>query len=206
MQAGTMNGSLNITLVDRIAVNQELKKFKTQSGGINYPVLFAIPVEERIAAMAKKDLRGVITTVAVAVTLAMEALNVSRKMTPLQIVDLAEAIVDDAECGDNIALEDLMLFLQKLTRGEYPELYEGIDQVKFMNRFNTYRDERWEAGRVIAENKHIEYKGLGPERTSQPNTALDEHLAAFSNKLGAMKDEIKEQKAENKRLREQRDF
>lgn len=206
MLEGSTNNGIDVTRVDKIAINQELRKYKSQGGGIEYSILFTIPVSERIPAMAKKNLRMTITTIAVALTLAMEAINVTRKMTPIQIIDLAETIVDDADNGDNISLEDLMLFLQKLTRGEYPDLYEGIDHMKFMSRFNQYRDERWEAGRVIAENKHIEYKGLGPERTGQPNTALDEHLAAFTNKLSVMKDELREKKEEMKRMRNKNDF
>ncbi len=204
--AGSTNNGIEISLIDKIGINQELRKFKNPEGGINYPALFDIPVSERIPAMAKKDLRMTITTIAVALTLAMESINVSRKMTPIQIIDLAETITDDASSNDNLSLEDLMLFLQKLTRGEYPDLYEGIDQVKFMARFNIYRDERWEAARQLRESEHLAYKGLGPERTAQPNTALDQHLAAFTNKLGAMKDELKEKNAELKRMRQQKDF
>lgn len=194
MLEGSTNNGIDVSRVDRIAINQELRKYKEQGGGLNYPALFAIPVSERIPAMAKKDLRMTITTIAVALTLAMEAINVARKMTPIQIIDLAETITDDADSRDNLALEDLMLFLQKLTRGEYPDLYEGIDQIKFMSRFNQYRDERWDAGRVAAENKHLEYKGLGPVRENSGASALDEHLSAFSTKLQAMKDELREAK------------
>lgn len=188
-------------------INLALKKYKEPNGALNYPELFSIPVSERLPALAEKDLSGTIKVITVALTLAFETMNFSRKMNAFQILDLAETIVDTAQEADVISLEDLLLFLQKLTRGEYPELYEGMDQVKFMVRFTAYRDERWEAGRIIAENKHMEYKNMGdPERTGSKSTALDEHLSSFANKLQSKNDELKEAREENKRLREQRDF
>lgn len=198
------DGNLDITLVNKMNIAVELKKYKLPNGAINFPVIFTIPVSERIPAMAQKDLPQTIKIITVALTLAFETMNISRKMNAFQILDLAETIVDSAADGDNISLEDLMLFLQKLTRGEYPELYEGIDQVKFMARFNIFRDDRWEQGRILAENKHLEYKNLGdPERVGSRQTAFDEHLSQFTTKLQSMKDELHEQKRINKNLRDE---
>jgi len=154
--------------------------------------------------MAKNDLGGTIKLVTVAVTLAMESLNLVRPMTNSQIVDLAEAIVDSLNEGDNLALEDLMLFLQKLTRGEYPELYEGIDQAKFMNRLSKYRDERFEAAMENYYARHQQYKEMGDSRRerSVSDNPLDVHLHEMSNKVQDLKDQLKEQKDINKRLQE----
>lgn len=186
-----------------MAVNLELRKYKTDSGSLNYPALFDIPVSERLPAMAKRDLKATINVITVALTLTMEAINISRPMSSSQVVDLAEVIVDSFKANDNISMEDFMLFLQKLTRGEYPELYEGMDQVKFMSRFDTFRDERWEAGRLIYEERHKMYKEMGDSRRVIESTnPLDIHAAEMSNKIQALKDQLKEQKDINKRLRE----
>lgn len=187
-------------------INLELKKFKHINGAVNYREIFLIPKDNRIAAMAVRNIAETIQTITVALTLCFETMNLSRAMSAFQILDLAEAIVDEAE-SDSLSLEDLMLFLQKLTRGEYPGLYEGIDIPKFMERFGKYRDERWAAGIKIRDEKELEYKQLGyVERTGTKDTALDEHLSSFTTKLSKMKDELHEQKNENKRLRNQRDF
>lgn len=183
-------------------MNLYLKKFKSQGGGLNYPALFGIPADQRIAAMAKRNIAETVKVVVVVLTMALENINVSRKMNDIQVLDLAEAIVDDADNGDNISIEDLCLFLQKFTRGEYGEFYEAIDQVKFLARFNKFRDERWEAARMIQENKHIEYKGMGPTREAKM-TDFDEHLAAFTNKLREMKDELIEAKREKQKREKQ---
>lgn len=204
LQVALTKTGISSKLVDKYAVNLELRKFKDDNGRPNYPALFNIPVSERLPAMAKKDIGGTIKIVTVAITLAMEAFNVARPMTNSQIVDLAEVVVDSLNQGDNLSLEDFMLYLQKLTRGEYPELYEGIDQIKFMARFDKYRDERWEESRRLYYEKHEQYKEMGDKRRVRESTdnPLDVHLSSMTSKVEQLKDELREQKNLNKRLRE----
>lgn len=186
---------------DKISVQSILKSFKTDQGGINYPAIFSIPTDERIFILAKNDFPGTLTIIAAGVTLAMEALNLRTPMTALQIIDLSDAIIDTAG-EDNLALEDLMLFLQNLTRGKYNPLYESMDVAKFMEKFEIYRQERHEAIAEYRENKHLELTALGnANRTSKPASALDEHLAEFNIKIQTMKDELH---LKNRELKESR--
>lgn len=186
---------------DKIAVQSILKSFKTDQGGINYPAVFSIPTGERIFILAKNDFAGTLTIIAAGVTLAMESLNLRTPMTALQIIDLSDAIIDTAG-EDNLALEDLMLFLQNLTRGKYNPLYESMDVAKFMEKFEIYRQERHEAIAEYRENKHLELTSLGDaSRTSKPASALDEHLAEFNTKIQTMKDELH---LKNRELKESR--
>lgn len=185
--------------IDKFGIGLELKKFKLPNNSINYPVLFEIPKDQRITAMCKKDLGGTIKIITVALTLAMETMNLKRSMNDFQILDLAETVVDEAE-SDALAVEDVMLFLQKLTRGEYPELYEGFDQVKFMARFNTYRDERWAAGIEIRDKKHEDFKRLGDDNLFERENPRDaspfgQHMQHLRQKSQVRSDEIKEKKA-----------
>ncbi len=113
-------------------------------------------------------------------------------------LDITEAVVDEAG-SDNLSVEDLMLFLQKLTRGEYPEMFEGIDQAKFMSRFNTYRDERWDAWIAIRDAKVEEYKRLGDsnnfERTNPKDAStLGLQLEHYKQKVQERGDERKSRK------------
>lgn len=199
----TPNG-ISTRIVDKFKVSLELKKFKTDRGALNYPALFDIPIAERLPELAKKDVGNTIKIITVAITLAMESLNVSRPMNNRQIVDLAEVVVDSLNEGDNLSLEDFMLFLQKLTRGEYPELYEGIDQIKFMGRLSIYRDERWKEAQKMYYEKHDQFKELGDSRRVREtgDNPMDIHLSQMSTKIQSLKDELKEQKDINKRIRE----
>lgn len=168
-----------------------LRDFKTQGGSVNYPAIFSIPSEQRLAKMAENDFAGTLSLVTVGVTLALEQLNLKFPMNALQILDLSESILDTSG-EDNLSLEDLMLFLQQLTRGKYSPLYESMDVPKFMEKFELYREERHRAMVQLRENKHLEFKALGdPTRSTKPETAFEEHLSQFTTKLSHMKDELK---------------
>lgn len=192
---------------DRSGIVVALREFKLQGGGLNYPAIFSVPSDQRITKMAERSFHDTLTVITAAVTLAMESLNLKQAMTSVQIVDLSEAIIDTAS-EDNLSIEDLMLFLQRLTNGVYNPLYESMDIAKFMEKFEVYRQERHEAILSYRENRHLELKALGDSNRSagKNGTALDEHLSAYTTKLQAMKDELNEKKQENKRLRQQRDF
>lgn len=193
----TSEGEVDTKDIDRIGLSLELRKYK-DGRSIKFGELLKLPNAERIPKLAEKDMRGTVTTISVALTLALETMNLKRGMTATQIVDLAETIVDDS-LVDNIAIPDLLLFLQKLTRGEYGELYESFDSVKFMKYFGQFRDERWAEGIRIRDERDLEYKNLGdPERADRKNTAFDEHLSSFTTKLRSMKDELIEAKRNKK--------
>lgn len=187
-----------------MGVNLELKKFKNNNGSVNYPALFAIPPDQRLAAMAEKDLGGTIKLITVALQLAFESMNLSRPMQAFQILDLAEAIVDSAGEEDKPALEDLMLFLQKLTRGEFGPLYESLDIPKFMTFYNKFRDERWQEAWKLRHEKDEYFKSLGDSglfdrKYSQPDTPFQEYLSSYNTRLQAKNDEIKALREERKR-------
>jgi len=202
--AVTPTGNIDTKKVDRMGVNMELRKFKTETGSINFPALFSISKDQRLAAMAEKDLAGTIKIITVALQLSFESMNLSRPMQAFQILDLAEAIADSAAEEDKPALEDLMLFLQKLTRGEYGPLYESLDIPKFMTFYNKYRDERWDAGRKLRDDKIEYYKGLGCDdmhdrMNRKPSTPFEEYLSSYNTRLQAKNNEIKTLREENKR-------
>jgi hypothetical protein len=198
----TQEGGIDIRKVDNLSINLQLRKYKNPNGTPNFPALFEIPKENRIAAMATRDLGGTIQLIAAALTLAFEKMNLARPMTAFQVLDLAEEVVDSAAESDAVALEDLVLFLQKLVRGEYGPMYEGMDIPKFMERFGKYRDERYDEAVRIRDEKHLEYKSLGDTNRSSQVNPLADHLASFAGKIGALKDQLRDKNDEIKRLRE----
>lgn len=187
-------------------LNLILKDFKAENGSPNFPALFAIPTDNRLPELAKNDPQGTFVLVTAGLTLAIENMNLKRGLNASQIADLTEEIIDTS-ADDKLALEDLMLFLQGLTRGRYGELYESMDIPKFMNLFGKYRDERWEEGIKIRDAKHDEFKNLGDkERANSRLTAFDEHLASYTTKLQAKNDEIKALRSERNRRNQQDQF
>jgi hypothetical protein len=179
-------------------INLVLRQYKLSNGAPNFENLFKIPSKERLPVLAKNDFDGTVDILAAGVTMALETMNLKRPMTPEQINELSEALVDTSH-DDNLSLEDLILFMQRLVRGQYGELYEGMDIQKFMQKLELYREERHEEIVRIRENEHLHYRSLGSPERSQKISPLDEHLATYSQKLQEKNDEIKTLRAERKR-------
>lgn len=144
---------------DKFAVIQCMKDFKLPTGGANYPALLSIPTGQRLPQLAKEDLKRTAALVTVGITSAMESMNLVRSMNADQIMDLTDAVIETSG-EDNLAFEDVVLFMQKLVRGEYGSLYESMDIPKFMGKFEIYRQERHENMLSIREEQAAQYKAL----------------------------------------------
>lgn len=131
-------------------INLALTAYKQPNGVVYFPALFEIKSENRLPALAAKDYSKILGLVTGGLTLAIESMNLARPLNDDQLIDLAETILESSN-EDNLALEDLMLFLQKLTRGEYGKLYESMDIPKFMEFFEKYREQRFQALRNIKD-------------------------------------------------------
>lgn len=197
----TPNLTVAITTGDKIGIAVALKSFKTEMGTPNFPALLSIPTDNRLTKFAEKDLAGTIGIISAALTMAFEGMNLKRPMNPSQILDLAEVVVDTAG-EDSLAMEDFMLFLQKLVRGEYGVLYESMDIPKFMEKFEMYREERWQELNRIRLDRHAQLTGMGDATKTTQRNELDEHFMNLAGHLGEMKDKLKETRAENKKLRD----
>lgn len=186
---------------DKLAINTVLRNFKTESGAVKYQAVLSVPLIERIPELAKKDFPKMIMLITAALTLCFESMNLKRPMTAHQIVDLAEAIIDTSG-EDKLSMEDLMLFLQKLVRGEYGVLYESMDIPKFMEKFETYREERWQQLNAIRNERQMEHKGMGDTNRNTINDPLDEHFSNITGQLNDMKANLRETRKENQKLKD----
>lgn len=185
---------------DKRSINIVLRDFKTDNGLVKYESVLAIPFENRIANMAKKDFVQTSMIIVSAIHLAMESMNLKRSMTADQEIDLAEAIIDTS-VEDWLALEDLMLFLQKLTRGEYGTLYESMDIPKFMEKFELYREDRHQNNIRIKEEIHIQRKKQGDTGRNTVPDELSEHFSSIGERISEMKSRISSLNEENKNLK-----
>lgn len=184
---------------NKVEMNLILRRFKTDNGLVDYPAILHIPSTERIPQLAKNDFSRVNMLIIGAITMAFESLNLKRGLNEIQVLDLSEAIIDSA-AEDNLSFEDLMLFLQKLVRGEY-EVGESVNIPKFMNVFEEYREERHREYYRIMEEKHTQNKVHGDTGRIAKRDELEEHFSSMGERLSQMKDNIRNLKEENKNLK-----
>lgn len=164
-----------ILKADKSEITTVLNLYKTENGGFNFPALLSISQSARLPVLAKSDPIGTRNVIVCGLTMAIESMNLARQMNESQIVDLAYAIID-ASKEDFLSLEDVMLFLQGLTRGKYGPLYESMDIPKFMEKFEIYRQERHVEYENIKYEQHVNFKSLGPRDRESDNQDREKEL------------------------------
>ena len=168
-------------------INLALKEFKNELGSPNFPALLSIPRSERLPALVKADYKKASAICLTSIAMALETMNLVRPMSNNQVIDLVDTILETCS-EDNLAIEDLVLFLQKLIRGEYGSNYESMDIPKFMEKFEQYREERHKALINFREEEHSQFKGSGDSNRTTGEDQLRDSLDRLSGSLGAIKD------------------
>lgn len=180
---------------NRLEIVAYLGRFK-EFNIIQFDRVLSITQSERIPNLIKQEngyfkIGGAITA---SIKSALEMMNLRSQVTEDQIVEIAAQVIEESK-EDNLALEDVLLFLNNLITGKCGTIYSRMDIPTFFELFEVYRQERYTAFQKIKEEGHIQNKILGAtERTCETNT-LD---VAMSNVMGRMRD-LKEQ------LKRQRD-
>lgn len=161
---------------DKLALNQVIKAYKNPNGSVNYKMVLCVPSTERLPQLVNSvGYEKVHNLLVAGVQLAMESLNLSNSLSAAQIFDLSDTLIDSAN-EDYLSLQDVVLFLQKLTRGEMGSLYSQMDIAKFMELFEVYREERFQALNTIREEQQVQHRSLGPsERWSETHDKEQEN-------------------------------
>jgi len=171
-----------------------LKQYKLPDGQINFPVVFKVPVEERLPALYKNDFMRATALVVGALTVAFERMSFKKKMTGVVINNIAEEIINSCD-EDNLAMEDLLLFLGNMVRGKYGNIDE-LSVARFMNLFDKYRDDRHMAIVEYRENEHLQYKGIGDNTRSVKTDPLADHFGKLGSSLHELRMQLSEHKKE----------
>lgn len=128
----------------RLDIAAHLGQFK-QNGVINFRAVLSIESRQRIPQLILQEggRNTVLIALSVALKNALGNLNMKYHMNEDQLVELADLIIDQAH-EDQLALEDVVLFLQKMLAGEYGEVEFKMDSPLFFKLFEAYRQQRHE--------------------------------------------------------------
>jgi len=153
---------------NKMAVNAYLSAFK-ERGIVSFQKVLSVPAAERIPALCKtQEGRGdVLIALTASLKSAFNNINLRVGLNEDQLIDLADAIIDQSS-EDNLSLEDVLLFLQKLLIGDAGKIYDRMDIPTFFELFESYRQDRHEAVVRIREEQQSQHKAFGnPERWSE---------------------------------------
>lgn len=144
---------------DQQLVKTLLKGFTTVKGTTNYPALMLVPSGERIPALAETNRKDVHKFISAQIEYAMKFFNIPNGMNLEQIFLLADTIIDDS-ASDNLSVQDVFIFLQKLSSGKMGTIYNRLDIPTFMELFEVHRQERHEELLNFRYEEHVQNKCL----------------------------------------------
>ena len=131
-------------------------------------VIEIVPISERLPALSNMYGRDKIAAVlSKQITRTLNNFNLRVGMNPEQVADLSYAIIDDAE-QDQLAIQDILLFLDGMPKFKYGKVYDRMDMPTFFEMLEKYREERHQAFMNGKEEAHAQFKAMGDSnRTSQ---------------------------------------
>jgi hypothetical protein len=149
-------------------VFNELCRFKDKGEVLPMKIIENVPVTERLPALAKMYGNDKIAAVlSKAITKSLNNFNLRVAMTPEQIADLSYALIDEAE-QDQLAIQDILLFLEGMVKNKYGKVYDRMDMPTFFDMLEKYREQRHLDFMNGKEEAHAQFKAMGDSnRTSQ---------------------------------------
>jgi len=138
-------------------------------GQLSYNKVLRIPVEERIPNLVK-DKEGrlrVLTALTAALKSAFDNIYLKSKPGEDALVMIADEIINQSH-QDHLSLQDVVLFLGELLSGNCGKLFDRIDMPTFFEKFEIYRQKRWEEIRNYRDELACRFRDMG--RTDQRPT------------------------------------
>jgi hypothetical protein len=149
-------------------VFNEICRYKEKGEPNHIAVLSNIPKDERLPQIAKiYGVDKIATVLGKQIIKTLSNFNLRVGMNSEQIYDLSLALIESAE-EDNLAIEDIMLFLDGLPKFKYGKVYDRMDMPTFFEMLEVYREQRHKSFVNVKDEQHSQYKSMGDSnRTSQ---------------------------------------
>ena len=165
------------------AVYNEMCRFKEKGENLPLKVIELVPVNERLPAL--KELYGaekIAAVLSVQITRTLNNFNLRVGMNSEQIMDLSYAILDEAE-QDQLAIQDIFLFLDGMVKFKYGKVYDRMDMPTFFEMLEKYREERHQAYINGKEEAHAQFKSMGDSNRTSQDIDKEANRNAMANYL-----------------------
>lgn len=137
-------------------VFNEMCRWKDKGNPLPLKVIENIPVKDRLPGLVTQYGQDkIVTVLSLAITKALSNFNLRVGMDSDQVVELSLQLIDSAN-EDQLAFEDIMLFLDGMIKSKYGKVYDRMDIPTFFEMLEIYREQR-----------HKEYMDKKYEQDSQ---------------------------------------
>lgn len=152
--------------------------------GTDYFSLLRVHQSERLPALAKENRLYVHKIISAQIEYTMKFFNVANGLSIEQVFLLADQIIDESS-EDNLSLQDVFVFLQKLGTGKMGVVYNRLDIPSVMELFEVHRQERHSEYLKVKEEIHAQNKSFGPSEREcdNPDPEIDANRVAMKEYL-----------------------
>lgn len=165
-------------------------RYKEKGNPLPLAVMEFVPLSERLPGLANIYGRDKVAAIlSKAITKALSNFNLRVGMNSDQIVELSLMILDEAE-DDQLAFQDIMLFLDGMVKFKYGKIYDRMDIPTFFEMLEKYREDRHQAFVRHKEELNSQFKGLGDPNRTTAEDQLRSALDKFSGSIGSAKNNL----------------
>lgn len=158
-------------------------RYKVKGEPNHLAVIQNVPVSERLPALAKiygtEKISGILS---LAITKTLNSFNLRVGMNPSQVMELAYSLIEEAE-QDQLAIQDILLFLEGLPKYKYGKVYDRMDMPTFYELFEVYREQRHKDYVNAKEEAHSQFKSMGDSNRMSNDADKDANRSAMQQYL-----------------------
>jgi hypothetical protein len=165
------------------AVFNEMCRYKENGEAMPIKVMELVPVAERLPGLVKTYGNDKIAAVlSVSITKALNNFNLRVGMNPDQITELCYQLIESAN-EDQLAIQDIMLFLDGLVKAKYGKVYDRMDIPTFFEMLEVYREKRFQDYQSVKEEQNAQFKAMGDSNRSSTDVDKEANRNAMSEYL-----------------------
>lgn len=162
-------------------VYNEMCRYKDKGEAMPLAVIENIPLKDRLPGLSKTyGIDKISSVLSIAITKTMANFNLRVGMNSDQIVELSLMLIESAE-EDQLAFEDIMLFLDGMIKYKYGKVYDRMDIPTFFEMLENYREQRHKDFMRLKDEKESQYKSYG--NSSRMSDDLDTEKEANRNAM-----------------------
>lgn len=142
-------------------------RYKENGNAKPLTVIQNIPVKDRIPGLVQTyGIDKISAILAKAIQKMLSNFNLRVGMNADQVLELSLQLIDSSN-EDQLAFEDVMLFLDGMVKSKYGKVYDRMDMPTFFEMLDVYRDQRHAEYMRFKDEQNVQYKASGDtNRTS----------------------------------------
>lgn len=152
-------------------IHNEMCRWKEKGNAMPMRVIENIPVKDRLPGLVQTyGVDKVSAILAKAIQKTLSNFNLRVCMNADQVLELSLQLIDSAN-EDQLAFEDIMLFLDGMVKYKYGKVYDRMDMPTFFEMLEQYRNERHQEYMRFKDEQNSQYKAFGD--SNRMSTDLD---------------------------------